>query len=670
METASQDIKNKMDKLAGELNEHNYKYYVLAQPSISDFDFDMMLKELQALEEKYPEFKRPDSPTNRVGGMVTKDFPSFQHIRPMLSLGNTYSREELTDFDKQVKKLLDGLPFTYLVQHKFDGVSLSIHYKDGVLTHGVTRGDGVKGDEITANTKTIRSVPLHLKGDNIPADLEVRGEVMMHNDEFAELNKKREANGDAILMNPRNATAGTLKMQDSAVVAGRPLKFYAYWMEAGADNPPVDSRSQEMLSEMGFLVSDTWTRCQDLDEIFTYIDKWEAKRKDLPYEIDGIVIKVDQVNLREILGSTSKSPRWAIAYKYAAEQAETSLRFVNFQVGRTGMVTPVANLEPVWLAGTTVKRASLYNEDELQRLDLHEGDRVRVAKGGEIIPKVMEVITEARKDGAAPVLFTKKCPECNTPLIRREGEADYFCTNVDGCPPQITGRIEHFAARKAMDIDGLGTEIIKQLFEADLVHDIADLYDLQYEQVVNLERFAEKSARNLIDGIAASKEIPYERVLFALGIRFVGETVAKKLAKRFPEIDLLMAADEESIASVHEIGVRIAESLVGYFAEEANQNRVARLKTAGLQLRLSDEQQPISDKLAGMSLVVSGTFEKFSRDELKNSIEKNGGSVKGSVSSKTDYLVAGSDAGGSKLAKAEKHKVKVISEDEYLEIIG
>lgn len=664
-----ENIRQRMDYLVEELQLHNYRYYVLSNPTISDQEFDKLLKELQKLEEEYPDYRREDSPTLRVGGDLTKEFPNFTHIRPMLSLQNTYSREELEDFDKQVRKLLDGQPFTYLVQHKFDGVSLSLHYENGILQHAVTRGDGVQGDEITQNAKTIRTVPLRIKSGDIPANFEVRGEVMMHNDDFAELNRKRVAEGEAPLMNPRNTTSGTLKMQDSGIVASRPLKFYAYYLLSEGSIPDSDKACQDRLEDWGFKVDIGHRVCKDLDEVMDYISKWEQQRHDLPYEIDGVVLKVNEIPLREILGRTSKFPRWAIAYKYEAESAETILKKVTYQVGRTGKVTPVAGLEPVLLAGTVVKRASLYNEDELERLDLHLGDHVMVQKGGEIIPKVVEVVLSKRPQGLRKVVFVKNCPACGTELIRKEGEADYFCPNLRACPPQVKGRVEHFASRKAMNIDGLGSEIISQLVDAGLIRDYADLYDLRYDQLIDLERFADKSAQNLIDSIDASKAIAYERVLFALGIRYVGETVAKKLAKRFPSIHDLMEADKEGIESVHEIGERIAESVVEFFADPDNRERINKLKAAGLQLELAEDKRGESENLKGMSFVVSGTFENFSRDSIKASIESHGGEVKSSVSSKTSFLLAGADAGPSKLAKAEKNKVKVISESDFLEMI-
>ncbi len=665
-----QEIKSRVDQLTEELNAHNHRYYVLAAPTISDYDFDLLLRELQHLETQHPEFMRDDSPTVRVGGAITKEFPAFIHKRPMLSLQNTYSREEVEDWLKSIEKLLEGQSFTYIVQHKYDGVSLSIHYENGQMKAAATRGDGVQGDEITTNVKTIQTVPLRINAAGMPADCEVRGEVLMHIVPFNALNDQREENGEPRLMNPRNATAGTLKIQDSSIVATRPLTFHAYSLAAEDTLPATDGAQQALLRDWGFKANEHVGICKNIDEVFDFINHWDKHRDDLPYEIDGIVIKVNEIAIREALGFTSKFPRWAIAFKYKAEQAETVLRFINYQVGRTGTVTPVANLEPVLLGGTMVKRASLYNADELERLGLYEGDTVRVAKGGEIIPKVIEVVTALRKPDAIPVKFITHCPDCNTELQKNEGEVNSYCPNSLTCPPQVKGRIEHYVARKAMDIDGLGAEIVSQLVDAGIVNDYTDLYDLRFEQVVALDRFAEKSARNLIDGIAASSAIPYPRVLFALGIRFVGETVAKKLVKQFQTIDALAAASKEAILSVHEIGDRIADSIIEFFSDPVNQARIDRLKAAGLQFELSEEKKAVSQKLAGLSFVVSGTFGSFSRDGIKDTIEANGGQVKGSVSAKTSYLLAGADVGPSKLDKATQHKVKVLTEAEFIEMLA
>lgn len=670
LENSKEAAKARIDQLTDELNAHNHRYYVLAAPTISDFEFDKLLRELQELEAAHPDLMRADSPSIRVGGTITKEFPPFIHKRPMLSLQNTYSREEVEDWLKSVEKLLEGQSFTYIVQHKYDGVSLSLHYENGNLVAGATRGDGVQGDEITANVKTIQTIPLRINAKGFPAEFEVRGEVLMHIAPFNALNDQREENGEPRLMNPRNATAGTLKSQDSSVVASRPLTFHAYSLFSDGTLPPSDGEQQALLREWGFKANEHVGICKNIDEVFDYINHWDKHRDDLPYEIDGIVIKINETPIRETLGFTSKFPRWAIAFKYQAEQAETVLKFVNYQVGRTGVVTPVANLEPVLLGGTIVKRASLYNADEIERLGLREGDVVKVAKGGEIIPKVVEVVLSKRKEGLPPLHFLTHCPDCGTELQKNEGEVNFFCPNSATCPPQVKGRIEHFVARKAMNIDGLGAEIIAQLVDAKLIGDYTDLYDLKYEQVVALDRFAEKSARNLIDSIAATTAIPYPRVLFALGIRFVGETVAKKLVKQFQTIDALAAATKEEILGVHEIGDRIADSILEFFASEHNRQRLARLKAAGLQFELAEGEKAVSQKLAGLSFVVSGTFEQYSRDGIKDVIEANGGQVKGSVSAKTSYLLAGADAGPSKLEKAVQHKVKVISEAEFTALLA
>ena len=558
-------MKARIDALVEELKEHNYKYYVLAQPQISDFEFDQKLKELEKLESEFPEFKRADSPTLRVGGTITKNFPSFTHIRPMLSLGNSYSREEIEDFDKQILKLSDDQPFTYLLDHKFDGVSLSLHYENGVLVRGVTRGDGVQGDDITANARTIRSVPLKLKGSGYPASLEVRGEVMIHKEAFAKMNEERLKAGEFALMNPRNTAAGTLKQQDSAAVAKRPLEFYGYFLAADAIVNPNDGENMRSLIDWGFKQSGHAKVCQNLEEIFAYLDEWEEKRHELPYEIDGIVIKVNEIEVRSIVGRTTKAPRWAIAYKYKAESAVTQLESVTYQVGRTGKITPVANLKPVLLAGTTVRRASIHNADEIERLDLYEHDFVSVEKGGEIIPKITAVLLNKRAADAEKIHFLQNCPDCETELVKEEGEANHFCPNEGGCPPQIKGKIEHFASRKAMYIEGLGTEIVNQLVDEGLIRTYADLYDLTYDQLIGLERFADLSAKNLISSIEKSKEVPFEKVLFALGIRFVGATVAKKLVRHFGTMAALKEANLETLNAVPDIGDRIAQSLTSVF---------------------------------------------------------------------------------------------------------
>lgn len=662
------DPQARIDFLTEELKRHNHAYYVLAQPTISDYEFDQLLKELEALEAAHPALRRPDSPTLRVGGAITKDFPTFRHLRPMLSLNNSYSLEDIREFDRQVQELAGGQPFAYLLEHKFDGVSLSLHYENGLLVRGVTRGDGVQGDDITANVRTIRTVPLRLLGADWPAQLEVRGEVVMPLAAFQTLNERREEEGLPPLMNPRNSTAGTLKMQDSAVVAQRQLVFYAYYLEGEGDLPATDSARLAQLAAWGFKLSGAHRVVRDLDQLIAVLAEGEAQRASLPYEIDGMVIKVDELTLREEIGYTAKAPRWAIAYKYKAEEALTRLDSVQFQVGRTGKVTPVANLEPVLLAGTTVKRASVHNADEIARLDLHLGDWVQVEKGGEIIPKITGVVREKRADDALPVDFPTHCPECGTELVREAGDANHFCPNTATCPPQVKGRIIHFASRRALDIEGLGEEIVNQLVDAGLVATYADLYDLTYDQLVGLDRFADLSARNLLAGIEASKAVPFDRVLFGLGIRFVGQTVARKLARHFGGLAPLAAADYDTLLAVSDIGPRIAESVRAFFEDSNQQAVVARLQQSGLQLEAA-EKSPRSERLSGKSFVISGVFSSHSREEMKALIEQAGGEVKSSLSSKTTYLLAGENAGPSKLSKAEKLDVTVLSEEAFLTLI-
>ncbi len=661
--------KEQIDQLTDALKAHNYNYYVLAKPTISDYEFDQLLKQLQALEEANPKLARPDSPTQRVGGEVTKNFASFQHIRPMLSLNNSYSLDDIRDFDEQVKKLTGDQDYTYLLEHKFDGVSLSLHYENGELVRGVTRGDGVSGDDITANVKTIHSVPLRLRGDNIPEQVEVRGEVIMPLKAFQELNESRELEGLPPLMNPRNTTSGTLKMQDSKIVAGRTLVFYAF--NVASDQPDIerDSQYMDLLQEWGFVLSGAHTIVETIEDVVGYLDTWENDRRSLGYDIDGIVIKVNELGLREEIGRTAKAPRWAIAYKYKAEEAVTQLLSVVYQVGRTGKITPVANLKPVLLAGTTVKRASVHNADEIARLDLHEGDIVRVEKGGEIIPKIVSVVVESRAKDAVPVQFPERCPECGTLLIRPEGDANHYCPNDATCPPQVKGRIIHFASRKALDIEGLGTEIVNQLVDAGLIHNYADLYDLDYTQLIALDRFAELSTKNLLAGIVNSKEISFDRVLFALGIRHVGATVARKLARHFGNLDTLSTASEEELVAITDIGPQIAQSVRSFFDDIRNREIVDRLKQAGLQFQLAEKVDQ-ADLLVGKSFVISGVFSARGRDEMKDLIESLGGDVKSSVSSKTSYLLAGEGAGPSKLNKAEKHNVEILSEEDFHKLIG
>lgn len=655
-------------QLVKELKEHNYQYYVLATPIISDFEFDQKLKELEALEAKYPEFVQPDSPTLRVGGEITKDFNPFVHLRPMQSLGNSYSQEDIADFDRQVRKGVGDQPYTYILEHKFDGVSLSLHYENGRLVRGVTRGDGTQGDDITANVKTIHSIPLQLRGHSWPSTLEVRGEVIMPVPSFEALNETRAASGQTLLANPRNTTAGTLKMQDSSVVASRDLVYYAYWLHMDGKAVETDEQAMSLLREWGFKSSGAMRVAKDLAGVLAYLDEWEGRRRSLSYEIDGIVIKVNELSFREEIGSTAKAPKWAMAYKYKSEAAVTKLESVTYQVGRTGKVTPVANLSPVLLAGTTVKRASIHNADEIERLGLHEHDLVAVEKGGEIIPKITHVVVNKRTETALKIEFPSHCPACGTQLVRLAGDANHFCNNVTSCPPQVKGRIVHFASRKALDIEGLGTESIHQLVDEKLIRNYADLYDLTFEQVVNLDRFATLSAQNLIDGISNSTKIPFPRVLFGLGIRHVGETVAKKLARHYGSLRNLMAASEEELVAIPDIGARIALSIVDFFANTEHQGWLQRLEQAGMMLELTEKTNP-SDHLSGKSFVISGVFEKYSRDELKGIVEGFGGEIKSSVSSKTTYLLAGNKAGPSKIQKAENAGVTVLTEEEFIDLI-
>ncbi|WP_372973299.1 NAD-dependent DNA ligase LigA [Muriicola sp.] len=659
----------KIKALRKELHDHNYRYYVLDSPVISDYEFDMKLKELQTLEEAHPQFRDESSPTMRVGGEVTKNFNTVVHQHRMYSLDNSYSREELQDWVQRIQRILGDSEVEYSCELKYDGASISLTYENGHLVQALTRGDGFQGDDVTTNVKTIRSVPLQLRG-NFPQKFEIRGEIILPLEGFQKMNEQRIREGEDPYMNPRNTASGSLKLQDSALVAERPLDCLLYAL-VGRDLGA--STHFELLSkarEWGFKIPSEAALCRSLEEVFTYLDHWDLHRHELPYETDGVVIKVNKLQQQEELGYTAKSPRWAIAYKFKTEQAVTVLEKITYQVGRTGAITPVANLSPVLLAGTTVKRASLHNADQIAKLDIREGDTVMVEKGGEIIPKIVGVDVSKRPQDSSPTEYITHCPECNTPLERKEGEAQHFCPNSTGCPPQITGRIQHFISRKAMDIEGLGGETVELLFKEGLIRNYADLYTLTKEQVVPLERMAEKSAENLIRRIAASVEIPFERVLFALGIRYVGETVAKVLARAYKNIDALMEASEESLMQVNEIGGRIAESVVSFFREEKNREIVERLKTYGLKFSLSEEQlQNQTDKLKGKTLVVSGVFENLERTELKKLIEDNGGKVSSSISSKTSYLVAGNNMGPSKRSKAENLGVPIISEAEFMALI-
>lgn len=664
--------KARIGELSKELQHHNYLYYIKDAPEISDYDFDQKLKELQKLEEEFPEFKEPTSPTQRVGGGITKEFPTVRHKYPMMSLANTYSKEELEDFLKRISKSISD-PVEFVCELKYDGAAIGMIYKNGKLDKAITRGDGTKGDDITTNVRTIRSVPLILRGDDHPDEFEIRGEIFMLLEGFNKLNQERIEEGLEPFANPRNTASGTLKMQDSAIVASRPLDCFQYFVLM--DDRMFENHYESMMKarDWGFKIPPPEKNyiaiARDIDEIFNFINYWEEHRHELPFEIDGIVIKVNDYAQQEKLGSTAKSPRWAISYKYKAEQVSTKLNSITYQVGRTGAITPVANLEPVLLAGTTVKRASLHNADQIEKLDLRVGDHVFVEKGGEIIPKVVAVDFEQRPPDLKPVEYITYCPECGTKLIRNEGEAQHYCPNDDGCPPQIKGRIQHFISRKAMDIEGMGGETVELFVNAGLINDYADLYNLKKEDLLPLERLAEKSAQNIIDGIEASKQIPYERVLFALGIRYVGETVAKKLARHFGDIDSLMAATQEDLENVSEIGSRIAESVREFFDDEHKVELVERLKAAGLQFEVV-QQEGASATLEGITIVISGNFERYSRKEIKELIEKHGGKNTGSVSGKTDLIVAGEGMGPSKRKKAEDLGVKIIDENEFAKMIG
>ena len=662
-------IKEKIEVLRRELREHNHKYYVLTSPTISDYEFDMKLKELQALEEQYPEFMDITSPTMRVGGTVTKNFETVVHEHRMYSLDNSYSKEELLDWEKRVLRILGDSAVNFTCELKYDGASISLTYENGELVRGVTRGDGFQGDDVTANIRTIKSVPLRLQGD-FPSKFDIRGEIVLPMEGFAKMNEERINNGEDPYMNPRNTAAGSLKLQDSALVAERPLECLLYGITGS--NLNFSSQFEMLLKarEWGFKVPSAAKLCKTTEEVMEFLEVWDIERHSLPYETDGVVVKVNNLQQQEELGYTAKSPRWALAYKFKSEQAVTILNEISYQVGRTGAITPVANLEPVLLAGTTVKRASLHNADQIAKLDIREGDTVRVEKGGEIIPKIVGVDLSKRPLNSIPTRYITDCPECGTELIRKAGEAQHFCPNESGCPPQITGRIQHFISRKALDIEGLGSETVELLYNEGLINNYADLYTLTKDQLMPLERMAEKSAENLINGVAASANVPFERVLFGLGIRYVGETVAKKLAKAYKNIDSLMAATENELVMVDEIGERIAESTVNFFNEEKNRDIINQLKEYGLQFSLTDEQlDGQTEKLKGQTFVVSGVFEKISRTELKKNIEDNGGKVSSSISSKTSYVVAGTNMGPSKKDKADNLGIPIISEDEFLTMI-
>ncbi len=663
------EIKKKIESLRKELNQHNYNYYVLDNATISDFEFDIKLKELQDLEAEHPEFYDASSPTLRVGGTITKNFETVVHEHRMYSLDNSYSKEDLEDWEKRIQKILGDAPVEFTCELKYDGASISLTYENGRLVRGVTRGDGFQGDDVTNNIKTIRSVPLQLNG-GYPSKFDIRGEIVLPYEGFAKMNQERIEKGEEPYMNPRNTASGSLKLQDSALVAERPLECLLYSM-VGV-NLGFESQFQMLgkARSLGFKVPKAAKLCKTTDEVLQFIDHWDKHRHELPYETDGVVVKVNSIQHQEELGYTSKSPRWAMAYKFKAEQVSTVLNEITYQVGRTGAITPVANLEPVLLAGTTVKRASLHNADQIEKLDIREGDTVFVEKGGEIIPKIVGVDFTKRPIHSQPTGYIDHCPECNTPLERTEGDAKHYCPNEYGCPPQITGRIQHYISRKAMDIEGLGGETVELLFKEGLIENYADLYLLTKEQLIPLERMAEKSAENLVKGVAESVKIPFERVLFALGIRFVGETVAKKLARAYKNIDALMLASVEELMTVDEIGQRIAESVVSFFRNDINLEIISRLRQYGVQFEVSaDKLEHQTDFLKGQTFVVSGVFENLSRDELKKLIEDNGGKVGSSISSKTSYLVAGDKMGPSKRTKAESLGVPIISEMDFLNML-
>ncbi|MEN8776620.1 MAG: NAD-dependent DNA ligase LigA [Polaribacter sp.] len=660
----------KIQKLRDELNLHNYNYYVLDNASITDFEFDFKLKELETLEKEHPEFFDANSPTQRVGGAITKNFETVTHKNRMYSLDNSYSKDDLLDWEKRIQKNLGSTDIEYTCELKYDGASINLTYENGKFVKAVTRGDGFQGDNVTENIKTIRSIPLVIQKEFV-SNFEMRGEIILPLDGFNKMNQERLANGEEAYRNPRNTASGSLKLQDSSEVAKRPLDCLLYQVVTEERKYKTHFQILENARNVGFKVPKTITLAKSIEEVFEFVNHWDIERHQLPYETDGVVIKVNNLQQQEELGYTSKAPRWAIAYKFKAEQVSTVLNEITYQVGRTGAITPVANLEPVQLAGTTVKRASLHNADQIEKLDIREKDTVFVEKGGEIIPKIIAVDFSKRPIDSLHTVYATNCPECNTPLVRTEGDAKHYCPNEFGCAPQITGKIQHFISRKAMDIDGLGGETVDLLRKEGLIENYADLYDLKVEQVIPLERMAEKSAKNMISGIKKSKEIPFEKVLFALGIRFVGETVAKKLAKHFKSIDNLMAATFEELINVDEIGERIAQSIVDFSTDLGNIQLINRLKSVGVQLKVSEESlQNQTNKLEGQIFVVSGVFHQMSRNELKKAIEDNGGKVSSSISKKTNFIVAGDNMGPSKLAKAQDLGISIIAEQDFIDKIS
>ncbi len=664
-------IKERIDTLIEELNTHNYNYYVLARPLISDIEFDLKLEELAALEKQYPEYLDPESPTQKVGGDITKEFQTVKHKWPMLSLGNTYNEQDLKDFDERVRKSI-GDNFEYVCELKFDGLSLSLSYEDGRLKRAVTRGDGTKGDDVTSNAKTIQTIPKSIKGTGFPESFEIRGEVFMHKPAFERLNNERIENDEVPYANPRNFASGTLKMQDSGEVAKRPLDCFLYFLYTDKRLYTTHWESLQAVKNWGFHICEHNKLCKNISEVLEFVHLWADKRFGLSYDIDGIVIKVNNYSQQQELGFTAKSPRWAISYKYKAQEVETELQQVTYQVGRTGAVTPVANLKPVLLAGTTVKRATLHNANEIIRLDLHEGDTVLVEKGGEIIPKIISVNISKRKHGSKHILYPELCPECESNLVRKEGEAVHYCPNDEACPPQIVGKMQHFISRKAMNIEGLGQETIEAFYRKGFIQHISDLYILHEKEdlLKQLDRFGERSIANMLEGIEKSKQMPFEKVLFGLGIRYVGETVAKKLAAHFKNIDSLMNASLSELTSAEEIGERIAESLTEYFSEPRHTRQIEELRKHGLQFEAVENSVELqSDKFEGRSFIISGVFENYSRDELKDIIEANGGKILSSISAKLNYLVAGDNMGPAKLEKATKLNIPIISDIELLEML-
>lgn len=678
----SDQVEQHIASIREQINKHNHLYYVLSAPSITDYEFDLLLKELEALEKQYPEFEDPLSPTKRVGGDITKGFKQIVHRYPMLSLSNTYSFEEIEDFDRRVRKII-GDEVTYVCELKYDGVAIGLTYMKGRLVSAVTRGDGTKGDDVTTNIKTIRSIPLVLHGTDYPEEFEIRGEIILPRKSFDKMNEERLDVGDEPFANPRNAASGSIKLQDSAEVAKRNLDCYLYYMPGENLSFSNHYQNMELARKWGLKIPSYIEMAHSVDEIFNFINKWDKERKNLPFDIDGIVLKVNDYSQQHELGFTAKSPRWAIAYKFKAEKVCTRLRSVSFQVGRTGAVTPVANLQPVQLAGTVVKRASLHNEDIIQGLDLMLGDWVYVEKGGEIIPKIVGVATEKRGISMEPVTFPELCPECQTPLQRKEGESAHYCPNEKGCPPQIKGKLEHFISRKAMNIDSLGEGKIEMLFDNKLVNSPADLYSLNKDKILGLEKvirteddktkklsFQVKTVENILNGLAKSKDVPFERVLFALGIRYVGETVAKKLARHFKTIDNIKAATYEELVTAEEIGDKIAESILAWFSDPYNLELIEKLRSSGLQFENPTTEAPVSDLLKGKSIVVSGVFSIYTRQQIETMVEEHGAKLVSSVSKKTDFIVAGENMGPSKLQKAQELSIRIVSEKEFLELLN